>query len=156
MRKVRNSDASEEDFIQQGNFVMEQQLKMIIMRSRLQNVGTKHKERSDSISSKRKHSSFSRSFYTEEKNDEKKTIEEQNTKAVNSLGGTLNVKVNSTQQNDVFGDEREIVNTRNHRRSKGHSIGAYLRDPSFVHGVFPEEYYPIETKGATFKFFPPL
>ena len=137
MRKVRNSDASEDDFIQQGNFVMEQQLKMIIMRSRLQNLGAKHKERSDSISSKRKNSSMSRSFYTEEKNDEKKTLEEQNTKAINSLGGTLNVKVSSTQQNDVFGDEREIINTRQHRRSRGYGIGAYLRDPSFVHGVFP-------------------
>jgi len=46
-------------------------------------------------------------------------------------------------EESVVGDDRKIVNVRNQRRSKSRSIGAYLRDPSLVHGVFPEEYYPI-------------
>jgi hypothetical protein len=43
----------------------------------------------------------------------------------------------------VAGEEKKIVNIKNQRRTKSRSIGAYLRDPSLVHGVFPEEYYPI-------------
>jgi hypothetical protein len=33
---ARSRDRIEEDFIQQGNFVMEQQLKMVVMREKLQ------------------------------------------------------------------------------------------------------------------------
>lgn len=50
---------------------------------------------------------------------------------------------NNVIEDMVAGDERKIVNIRNIRRNKSRSIGAYLRDPSLVHGVFPEEYYPI-------------
>lgn len=35
----------EDDFIQQGNFVMEQQLKMVIMRSKMQSFKPKIRER---------------------------------------------------------------------------------------------------------------
>lgn len=158
MRRVRNSDASEDDFIQQGNFVMEQQLKMVIMRSRLQNVGPKSKQTNSTISNKRKSSSFSHSFYSEDKIEDRKKLDEINAKPINTASATVNVRARSTIQNETIeGEERQIVNTRAHRRSKGYGIGAYIRDPSYVHGVFPEEYYPIETKGGgNFKFFPPL
>ena len=56
----------------------------------------------------------------------------------------------------VAGEEGEVVNMRRAaRKTRAHSIGAYLRDPSFVHGVFPEEYYPIESRGTSF-YFPPV
>lgn len=68
-----------------------------------------------------------------------------------SYGATVN------DDQGFEGGERKIVNIRHmNRKNRTQSIGAYLRDPSYVHGVFPEEYYPISTKGATFKFFPPL
>lgn len=37
-------------------------------------------------------------------------------------------------------------------KKRSAKVGAYLRDPSMVHGVFPEEYFPIETSkgGITF------
>lgn len=61
---------------------------------------------------------------------------------MHSLGTTM-VANNNVIEDMVAGDERKIVNIRNIRRNKSRSIGAYLRDPSLVHGVFPEEYYPI-------------
>lgn len=61
---------------------------------------------------------------------------------MHSLGTTM-VANNNVIEDMVAGDERKIVNIRNVRRNKSRSIGAYLRDPSLVHGVFPEEYYPI-------------
>ena len=48
---------SEEDFIQQGNFVMEQQLKMVIMRSKINNLTNKPKREKSEFGS-RKHRSF--------------------------------------------------------------------------------------------------
>lgn len=65
-----------------------------------------------------------------------------NKPVVHSLGTTM-VANNNVIEDMVAGDERKIVNIRNIRRNKSRSIGAYLRDPSLVHGVFPEEYYPI-------------
>lgn len=65
-----------------------------------------------------------------------------NKPVVHSLGTTM-VANNNVIEDMVAGDERKIVNIRNVRRNKSRSIGAYLRDPSLVHGVFPEEYYPI-------------
>ena len=56
---------------------------------------------------------------------------------------------------DVIGEEGSVVNKRRNRKGRGQSVGAYLRDPSFVHGVFPEEYYPIESRGTSF-YFPPV
>jgi len=39
----------------------------------------------------------------------------------------------------VVGNEGSIVNVRKKtRKVRANSIGAYIRDPSFVHGVFPE------------------
>jgi hypothetical protein len=39
----------------------------------------------------------------------------------------------------VLGNEGSIVNVRKKtRKVRANSIGAYIRDPSFVHGVFPE------------------
>ena len=64
---------------------------------------------------------------------------------------------NLYQQNeneDGIGQETKIMNIKPSRKSRV-TVGAYLRDPSYVHGVFPEEYYPMETKG-NFKFFPPF
>jgi hypothetical protein len=60
-------------------------------------------------------------------------------------------KVEVRESNNLMG------RTMQARRTRTRSIGAYLRDPSLVHGVFPEEYYPIETKfGGTFQLFPRL
>ena len=55
---------------------------------------------------------------------------------------------------DEIGQETKIMNIKPSRKNKV-TVGAYLRDPSFVHGVFPEEYYPMEGKG-NFNFFPPF
>jgi hypothetical protein len=56
----------------------------------------------------------------------------------------------------VVGNEGSIVNVRKKtRKIRANSIGAYIRDPSFVHGVFPEEYYPIENRATSF-YFPPV
>ena len=42
-----------------------------------------------------------------------------------------------------------MINKRNYVRKRSNKVGAYIRDPSLVHGVFPEEYYPIEnSKGG--------
>lgn len=69
----------------------------------------------------------------------------QNTRPIaQSLGATL--AMNNPTEQTVTGEERKIVNIRSQRRNKSRSIGAYLRDPSLVHGVFPEEYYPIESR----------
>lgn len=35
------------------------------------------------------------------------------------------------------GEEKKILNIKPPRKSRTNSIGAYLRDPSYVHGVFP-------------------
>lgn len=63
-------------------------------------------------------------------------------------------------EEDVQGQEREIRNTKVSfglaKRNRNSSIGAYIRDPAFVHGVFPQEYYPIESKGNMKIRFPPL
>lgn len=40
--------------------------------------------------------------------------------------------------------QSESVNKRMYMKKKSNKLGAYIRDPSLVHGVFPEEYYPIE------------
>lgn len=51
---------------------------------------------------------------------------------------------NSNFQTNVIGDEGSVINAKKKvKKSRANSIGAYIRDPSFVHGVFPEEYYPI-------------
>ena len=42
-----------------------------------------------------------------------------------------------TNHGATLGEEGSVVNKRKQRKSRAHSIGAYMRDPSFVHGVFP-------------------
>jgi hypothetical protein len=47
--------------------------------------------------------------------------------------------------NEIFGGQTEVINKRSYVKKRSSKIGAYMRDPSLVHGVFPEEYYPIES-----------
>lgn len=88
--KSKKWDSLEDDFIQQGNFVMEQQLKMVIMRTKMQSNNRERTGKTDSNpSSKRNSSAFEQSFYTEEKNHEIKVYENGNFKPIQSLGATL-------------------------------------------------------------------
>lgn len=46
--------------------------------------------------------------------------------------------LNPSFQTNIIGDEGSIINARKKvRKPRANSIGAYIRDPSFVHGVFP-------------------
>lgn len=75
---------------------MEQQLKMVIMRNKIQStqIKKKDKEKSEtvSVSSKKNSEAFEKSFFTEEQNNKIKVFENATTKPiVQSLGATLEV-----------------------------------------------------------------
>jgi hypothetical protein len=66
------------------------------------------------------------------------------------------VPMGDINKEETIGEEGSVVNTKKRiKKTRAHSIGAYMRDPSFVHGVFPEEYYPIESRATSF-YFPPV
>ena len=86
---------------------MEQQLKMVVMKSKFQNLPIRlnNDEKSERVSSRRKNSSLSKSFYTEERlrlNEKKRTIEEQDTKAVN----THRMRASALESDQAEGEER--------------------------------------------------
>ena len=82
------------------------------------------------IQSKRRGSfSYSRSLYTQQERKE----EISSSSLHNSMSKNL-YKQNESE--DGMGQETKIMNIKPSRKSKV-TVGAYLRDPSYVHGVFP-------------------
>jgi hypothetical protein len=53
----KRQDGSEDEFIQQGNFVMEQQLKMIIMRDKMRTINNIHRVKETTVLTSSKRSS---------------------------------------------------------------------------------------------------
>lgn len=140
------SKRDEQDFVQQNNFVMEQQLKMVIMRGRMKEAEGRREDFLTKKPSLEHSSKVVPSIPSRRSSKRKARLEAEEPSVEESPSQTI-------------GEEGSVVNRGDNRRrgrkSRAQSIGAYMRDPSFVHGVFPEEYYPIESRGTSF-YFPPV
>jgi hypothetical protein len=148
-KRRASKDKPEDEFMQQNNFVMEQQLRMVIMRSRMKEADARKDSRDLRVSrplSNEKHSDR-HTIQSRKSSKQKMRLEEEDNNSLSLLAQT---------NMPGLGDEGSVINVRKKmRKSRANSIGAYIRDPSYVHGVFPEEYYPIENRATSF-YFPPV
>lgn len=143
--RASSSKREESEFLQQNNFVMEQQLRMAIMRNKMKEAEGKREE-----------SIASRKMSAVDRQSEARTIQSRKSSKQRAKVDEEEIINNSIVQANVVGDEGSVVNAKKKaKKPRANSIGAYIRDPSFVHGVFPEEYYPIESRSTSF-YFPPV
>lgn len=42
-----------------------------------------------------------------------------------------------THNNEGYGGQTQIINKKSYVKKRSSKAGAYIRDPSYVHGVFP-------------------